>query len=329
VNSISPDEQAKQVHYRDARFTDSYDNIWQTVGKCVYCDLNPKYVFFEENGVVMTINLYAYIDGHMLIVPRRHVRSPKDLTDDEWTTIRKCFYLAKRLLKEVHGAGGVQLIQKDGAAAQSTVTDHVHFQAIPFDAPDLCVWNYRQLKNTPLENAQLYRAARKKIIKYDQRYDAKYQNFTRLNVQCTAFLVNERREVLFQERAPQVQLPSGILTPPGGRIENIDATLELGLVREIREETGLTLDPNKFTLIDSRLETLQRYRHSKPLKAVYEYADRFIWNTYFQTGLGSKAQLAPGDDAGELLWIPLAKAVKYDRISPEVRQNLVKLQGLL
>jgi histidine triad (HIT) family protein len=325
VSPLSPDEQAKQVRYRDARFTDGYDNVWQTVGKCVYCDLNPKYVFFEENGVVMTINLYAYIDGHMLIVPRRHVRSPKDLSDDEWTSIRKCFYLAKRLLKEVHGAGGVQLIQKDGPQAQSTVTDHVHFQAIPFDSPDLSVWNYRQLKYTPLENAQLYRDAKKKIIRYDQRYEEKYQNFTRLNVQCTALIVNERRGVLFQERNQRVKLPSGILTPPGGRIENVDESLELGLVREIREETGLALDPNNFSLIDSRLEKLQRYRLSKPLKAAYEYTDRFVWNTYSYTGVESNAKLRPGDDAQELLWIPLSEAIDHPRISPEVRQNLGKL----
>src|ERR1700761_569190 len=112
-------EQEKQIRYRDARFTNQYDDIWQSVGKCVFCDLNPKYVFFEENGVVMTVQLYAYIDGHILVVPRRHVRSVKELTPLEWETMRKCMYLAKKAIRELHGIKGIQILQKEGAVAQS------------------------------------------------------------------------------------------------------------------------------------------------------------------------------------------------------------------
>ncbi len=82
-------EQKKQALYRDARFTKQYDDIWRSVGKCVFCDLRDKYIVFEEHGIVLTISLFAYIDGHCMIVPRRHVRSPKDLTQAEWQTIRK------------------------------------------------------------------------------------------------------------------------------------------------------------------------------------------------------------------------------------------------
>jgi len=170
---LTPEERKKQIAYRDARFSKQYDGIWQTVGKCVFCDLNPKYIFFEENGIVLTITLYAYIDGHMMIVPRRHVTSPKEFTPLEWQAVRKCMYIAKKLIKDVHGIGGMQIVQKDGAEAQSTV-GHVHFHAIPFDAPDLCTWNYRQLENTPLENVALYQAANKKVAQLSQKFDQKY-----------------------------------------------------------------------------------------------------------------------------------------------------------
>ena len=318
------DEQQKQEYYRDARFTKSYDGIWQSVGKCVYCDLNPKYIFFEENGVVMTINLYAYIDGHMLIVPRRHVRSPKDLTGDEWDTVRKCFYLAKRLLKEVHDAKGIQLIQKDGADAQSTVTEHVHFQAIPFDAPDLCVWNYRKLKYTPFENAQLYRDARKKIIKYDQRFTEKYDHGFKIKVDCDLILINTLNEVLFEERSADFQVGDNWITMPGGRVDNFDTTLEHELAREVREETGLELDPSTFSLVTSRVEQFTRHRVSKPLRAKYPYTDRFIWNTYILRGFDASATMAPGDDAVKLLWIPLNGIPTHPRISAEAKAAIAK-----
>lgn len=168
-------ETEKQSKYRDARRNGTYDQIWQSVGKCVFCDLNPKYIIHEENNVVMTVPLFAYIDGQILIVPRRHIRSIKQLTPGEWETVRKFMYLAKKLIREIHGIKGVQFIQKDGATAQATVPDHIHFQVMPFDAPDLSVWNYRELKNTPVENAKLYQDQAAKLQKLSQRFTQKYE----------------------------------------------------------------------------------------------------------------------------------------------------------
>lgn len=168
-------EDEKQILYRDARITGKYNDIWQSVGKCVFCDLNDKYVFYEENGVVMTIALYAYIDGHMMIIPRRHVRSVKELTPEEWETMRKFMYIAKKLIRDVHGIKGMQIIQKDGAEAQSTV-EHIHFHCIPFDDPNLSIWNYRQLEHTPLENANEYKEKHDKIVKLSKRFAEKYQD---------------------------------------------------------------------------------------------------------------------------------------------------------
>ena len=170
---LTPEEQDKQIYYRDARTGGYYDGIWQNVGKCVFCDLRDKYVVYEENGVVLTIVLYAYIDGQLMIIPRRHVRSVKELTSEEWETMRKFMYIAKKMIRKVHGIKGMQIIQKDGADAQSTV-EHLHFQCMPFDAPDLSVWNYRKLENTPLQNAGLYKKQLKKIQELANKFDEKY-----------------------------------------------------------------------------------------------------------------------------------------------------------
>ncbi len=168
----------KQIMYRDARTTGKYDDIWQSTGKCVFCDLRDKYVIYEENGVVLTIVLFAYIDGHCMIIPRRHVRSVKELTPVEWETMRKLMYIAKKMIREIYGIKGMQIVQKDGAEAQSTV-DHLHFHCIPFDEPDLNVWNYRQLKNTPIENTELYRSKITDIEKLAKRFSRKYQDDSR------------------------------------------------------------------------------------------------------------------------------------------------------
>lgn len=172
---LTPEEQKKQEYYRDARTGGYYGDIWQNVGKCVFCDLRQKYIVMEEDGMVLTVALYAYIDGNVMIIPRRHVRSVKELTGKEWEAARKFMYIAKKLIRKVHGIKGVQYVIRDGGiVAQSTVSDHLHIHVIPFDAPDLSVWNYRQLRYTPFENAELFRGQQKKITELSKRFEEKY-----------------------------------------------------------------------------------------------------------------------------------------------------------
>lgn len=174
---LTPEENKKQQYYRDARTGGYYGDIWTSVGKCVFCDLKDKYVFYEENGMVMTVALFAYIDGNAMIIPRRHVKSVKELTDEEWQTARKMMYIAKKLIRKVHGLKGMQYIIRDGGIeAQSTVSDHLHIHCVPFDAPDLSTWNYRKLKYTPLENAQLYQKQSQKIEELGRKFDTKYKD---------------------------------------------------------------------------------------------------------------------------------------------------------
>lgn len=313
----------KQIMYRDARFTNKYDDIWQSVGKCVFCDLNEKYIFFEENGVVMTISLYAYVDGHFMIVPRRHVRSVKELTELEWSTIRKFMYIAKRMIKEVHGVKGMQFVQKDGARAQSTV-EHIHFHCIPFDSPDLSVWNYRKLANTPLENVTLYKNAGKKLVATDVKFQKKYQQSNSLAIVCDVIIQNERDEILFEERGDAHKLIPDYITLPGGRVDDLSKTLEEELAREVLEETTIQLAPDQFTLASSRIDQVTRNTVSPHLQAAYPTYDSFIRNTYLAS-YTSTAQPQAQDDASELLWLSVDQVLSHDRVSPSTKEIIKKV----
>lgn len=314
-------EQQKQIIYRDARFTKKYDNIWRSVGKCVFCDLNDKYVFFEENGVVMTISLYAYIDGHFLIVPKRHIRSTKELTQLEWDTIRKFSYIAQKLISQVHNTKGMQLIQKAGISAQGTVNEHIHFHCVPFDKPDLCIWNFRKLKYTPLENVAMYRQARKKIISYELKYDQKYKYPSTLPIICDLAMINTKHEVLLEERRVELRFIPDTFSLPGGQVERFDVPLEQELAREVKEEAGFNINHRPIRLLASRISNLKILRHDKYLHVKYPIQRQFIWNTYLLTGIDPKVKLQPGDDCKKLFWQPLNKLTKQ-QISQGVKQVL-------
>jgi diadenosine tetraphosphate (Ap4A) HIT family hydrolase len=164
-----------QEKMKMARSQDWYDSIWKSVGKCVFCDLKDKYILYEENEIVLTINLYPYIDGQIMAIPRNHIQSPKELTSKQWETIRKMNYLAKKLMKKIYGYRGLwTLIREGGEVANMTVTDHLHVQFIPFDAPDLCKWNYRDLKYTPIENVEKYREQAEDMKKLLKKFEKKY-----------------------------------------------------------------------------------------------------------------------------------------------------------
>ena len=174
---LTPEQQQEEEQFRTARVTGAYNDIWQTVGRCVFCshdDTQGRHEIYEENSVYMTVPAYAYVDGHLLVIPRRHVRSVKELTPEEWETMRKMFYLAKKMIRETYGVKGMQIVQKDGVDAQSTV-EHIHFHCIPFNTPDLSVWNYRELEHTPYENAERYKKNADKMKKLAKRFSEKYE----------------------------------------------------------------------------------------------------------------------------------------------------------
>ena len=69
----------KQLAYRDARISGRYEDIWQSVGKCVFCDLKDKYIIFEENGIVHQIEDGTGITKYALCEPGCNCEIEQDL----------------------------------------------------------------------------------------------------------------------------------------------------------------------------------------------------------------------------------------------------------
>ncbi len=104
-------------------------------GKCVFCDLKNKYLVEEKDGVVLTVALYPYIDGHLLIIPWRHIKSIQELTKTEWQAV---FYLNKKgeeILRRKLGIKNFWFLLREGQGIKAGKTvDHLHFHLIPYDS---------------------------------------------------------------------------------------------------------------------------------------------------------------------------------------------------
>lgn len=245
--NLTEEERKKQEYYRDARTGGYYGKIWTSVGKCVFCDMRDKYIVHEENGIVLTVPLYAYIDGSLMIIPRRHVKSAKELTPEEWETVRKFTYIAKKIIRQVHGHKEMIYMLRDGGnLVNSTVQDHLHVHCIPSDGPDLNTWNYRKLKYTPLENATLYRDKTSSIAKFSEKFGEKYAEFQQATSDKKEVYREAFRQALASKKMSQAEKTAkvGAAIITGGKIIALcNANLIDGPMEQEKEDGTWTSPP--------------------------------------------------------------------------------------
>ena len=67
------------------------------MNECIFCSLDSSRIESENNLFILIQDLYPVTDGHRLIIPKRHIASFFDLTDEE----EKAFIL---MLKETKNA---------------------------------------------------------------------------------------------------------------------------------------------------------------------------------------------------------------------------------
>jgi len=134
-----------------------YEEAWKNAGKCVFCDLREKYIIAEENGIILAANLYQYIDGHLLIIPRRHFEDFLETTTREWDAI---FHLAKLGIERLRERMGIEevwfLDRAPGGFAAGKTVSHAHAHLIPFSSK-LFQWKFQTVKIHPEDLAKKLR----------------------------------------------------------------------------------------------------------------------------------------------------------------------------
>lgn len=145
-----------------ARQKGEYEKAWQSTGKCVFCDLRDKYIIYEKNGVVLTTNLFPYIDGHLMVIPRRHSETIQEVTVEEWAEFKHIIEIGSELLKKTLKIKDVWVLYRIGEgyrAGKSVVHSHIHL--IPYSL-DLIKMEYQELNISPQELAEKLRKTLKK-----------------------------------------------------------------------------------------------------------------------------------------------------------------------
>ncbi len=126
-------------------------------GKCVFCDLKEKYLIAEQDEVVLTVALYPYEDGHLLIIPRRHMETLDDLTEKERKAVFDLAKKGKELLNKNLKIDNFWFLVREGEGIKAGKTvNHLHFHLLPYD-PEVIKMGETELTIKPVDLAEKLR----------------------------------------------------------------------------------------------------------------------------------------------------------------------------
>jgi ATP adenylyltransferase len=103
---------------------------------CVFCraqepgEAEPLVLFRGETCFVI-LNLYPYNNGHLMVVPYRHVATLADSSARELTELMLLTRLAEMALTEAYRPQGLNVGMNLGRPAGAGVADHLHVHLVP------------------------------------------------------------------------------------------------------------------------------------------------------------------------------------------------------
>jgi len=97
---------------------------------CPFCCLAADRVVFENELTLVIRDGFPVSEGHTLIIPRRHVQSFFETTDEERLSLLAMLDMAKAELDKSLKPDGYNIGINDGATAGQTVP-HLHIHLIP------------------------------------------------------------------------------------------------------------------------------------------------------------------------------------------------------
>ncbi len=95
-----------------------------------------EYIVARSTFVFVTLNLYPYNNGHLMVVPYAHVASPEALPAEALTDLMLMTNHALAALRKVYNPQAFNIGANLGAAAGAGIADHFHMHVVPRWAGD-------------------------------------------------------------------------------------------------------------------------------------------------------------------------------------------------
>lgn len=104
--------------------------------ECIFCNISQDKVIAENDLALAFFDGYPVNEGHTLIIPKRHVETYFDATQEEKNAISLLLAEVKERLDEEFNPDGYNIGVNVGAAGGQTIF-HLHVHLIPRYAGDV------------------------------------------------------------------------------------------------------------------------------------------------------------------------------------------------
>ena len=101
---------------------------------CLFCRIVngeiPSKKIFEDEEVVAFHDVTPQAPSHVLVIPRRHIASLDDMTEEDAATIGQTVLRLTKIARELHlNDDGYRMVVNNGPGAGQTVF-HIHFHLL-------------------------------------------------------------------------------------------------------------------------------------------------------------------------------------------------------
>ena len=102
---------------------------------CIFCNISgpgrDELILARGRVAFVILNLYPYNNGHLMVVPNRHVASLAATTDDERAELMRLTRHAEIAVNEAYTPQGINIGINLGRPAGAGVLDHLHIHLVP------------------------------------------------------------------------------------------------------------------------------------------------------------------------------------------------------
>lgn len=157
TQNLDPYSDEAQLNARFA--TQWYDVIATNVTKCPFCDLKSKYFVSERKNVVLTVNTFPYDNGHLLVIPKRHIEKLDEVNDEEVKEIHELTVLGMKLLRQHFSYINLNVLYREGGKDAGQSLKHFHTHILPVDRilkykQGGFEWDFQKLSQLPIKTAE-------------------------------------------------------------------------------------------------------------------------------------------------------------------------------
>ncbi len=103
---------------------------------CILCAVARKdprvdnLVVHRDGGTFVTLNLYPYNPGHVMVVPEKHIEDVREFSPEEALAMHRMQVLSLQVLDEVCAPSGYNVGYNLGDASGASIP-HLHLQIVP------------------------------------------------------------------------------------------------------------------------------------------------------------------------------------------------------